>query len=302
MSFSFLRWGKQSGSLLRFLLCALAFCCFTDFARAIDIPNSSPAALVCEYPVGTLEGVVLLVHGLNQNPNTMRQLREVLRSVNYITCQLRLSGHQAETSVPDVSYAQWHSEVLNARSRLSKNHPDLPQIGVGYSLGGALLVDSCDVPSLPCFSKLVLLAPAISLRQRSWIIRALTPLRFFGLSLPSLSPKPYRLRSATPLSFYRATFDTADAVRSSANSTGLRFTSVLLFLTSEDEMVDAEETEQYFQNSKTASLTSVWLKPKPKRSDSFNHLLIDEEVLGQAAWTELRNALVTFLDDHSQSR
>ncbi|MEM7588835.1 MAG: alpha/beta fold hydrolase [Myxococcota bacterium] len=114
-----------------------------------------------------VHAVALLVHGRGQNPDELEDVVETLNSLGIDVLRVHLIGHPQgpETAA---GLGAWLRQLEQAYKQVvqdaSRTKGQLPVFGVGYSLGGALLVrliqQAREEPIL--FSKLVLLAPAIA--------------------------------------------------------------------------------------------------------------------------------------------
>ena len=152
----------------------------TDWNRTFELAPSRPG------------GGALLVHGMTDSPYSMRRLARIFRESGYYALALRMPGHG---TVP-AGLAQARSEDWAAAVRLGVRHVrqrvgrDVPLVLVGYSNGGALVLDyaldALEDPSLARPDRLVLVSPMIGVAAAA----GLSPL----LSL--LSGVPYFERSA----------------------------------------------------------------------------------------------------------
>jgi len=125
-----------------------------------------------------LRGGALLVHGLTDSPYSLRRVGEILRDEGYYVLGLRLPGHGTiPASLAETSWKDWRAAVrLGARHVASHVGAEAPLMLVGYSCGGALVVEYTANALLeddgPVPDSLVLFSPAIGVtplaRMSSW--------------------------------------------------------------------------------------------------------------------------------------
>jgi alpha-beta hydrolase superfamily lysophospholipase len=90
---------------------------------------------------------------------------------------------------------------------MKQRFKDLPVVVVGYSLGGLVATYSLDRNPEFRPDKMVLIAPALSLRllpQLGYLLNIFPPL---SMAIPNLAPPHYRRFAYTPLFWYRNTLD-----------------------------------------------------------------------------------------------
>lgn len=112
--------------------------------------------------------VALLVHGRGQDPDELGDVVGTLNSLGVDVLRVHLIGHpQGPTTTPGLG--AWINQLERAYQQVVQNAGRavggrLPIFGVGYSLGGALLVRLMQqaVAEPILFDKLVLFAPAIA--------------------------------------------------------------------------------------------------------------------------------------------
>jgi alpha-beta hydrolase superfamily lysophospholipase len=233
---------------------------------------------------------------MNHEAATLQPLRSELIRLELAACQLRLSGHTRNSEDNyRVSAELWAAEVNEAVRKFESQYPELPRIGLGYSIGAALLLQQAITHPETGFSKFVLLAPALALGSKSILLEFLTPFRIFDLSLPSAAPKEYRVSDSTPLAMYRAALDTVSTLDDLEAHSILSNIPALIFVSKNDEVVDYEGIHDWIKDRNLDKWQIETLHPNPTLPSSFNHLIIDQQTLGDEEWQRLLKAIEAFL-------
>jgi carboxylesterase len=125
----------------------------------------------------------VLVHGFPGTPNEMRPIAEVLYSYGWTVEALLLPGFGVDiNSLPDRTYSDWLSAVLNALNRHRKHYEKV--VLVGFSMGGAISIQASVSTNI---DHLLLLAPFWKINNIlwtmlpaiKWIIPKFQPFRIF---------------------------------------------------------------------------------------------------------------------------
>ncbi len=242
-------------------------------------------------------GVVILIHGLNNDPNLFLQLANVLAENSYHVALLSLSGHrQDEDFQRSGSKANWLNDVEGACRLAGSKYPELPLYNVSFSLGSTLATHAADKPNAPCqFHKMVFFAPAFVLSGKIQLIRLLLPLKYFGLSIPSKNPKPYRAHDSTPLTAYSALFSLANSVRKISADSPLHKIDTLILLSQEDELISWDKLTQWLKRNSLNRWKLESVKPKASFEGSYEHLIVDEASLGSEEWKRVSEKILDFL-------
>ena len=246
------------------------------------------------------QGVALVLHGLNVNPACFLPLIDELRQrgIGAVLCSLRghgenytpLAGCSSElsrlTAFRQVSYDTWRAEVTAAYEQAAAyaQSAGVPLFLVGYSLGGLLgCAQLVTTPPLT-FARMVLLAPALSLRPYSYLPRFLA--RWPYLLLRSLAPPAYRANPATPVVAYQALYMALHHLQQQANA-ALNIPT-LLFIDPADELVSLRGLQRFICQQQ---LTEWQLQPVHKTTTqagpTAHHLIIDPASVGTASWQHM---------------
>jgi alpha-beta hydrolase superfamily lysophospholipase len=152
-----------------------------------------------------VRGGVLLVHGLTDAPYSVRRIARTFEARGYYALGMRMPGHGTIPSgLVHAEWRDWAAAVrLGVRHVRSRIGPSQPLLLVGYSNGGALVVqyalDALEDRSLPQASGLLLLSPMIGVTpfaRLSWMMSLLAPIPYFEKSawldvLPEYNPFKY---------------------------------------------------------------------------------------------------------------
>jgi esterase/lipase len=257
------------------------------------------------YPA--LQGVALIIHGLNLKPERLRPLVDELRKwgIGAVLCSLRGHGENytpLAAQTPDVarlaafrqvSYAGWCEEI-EAAYRSAAGYAaahDAPVFLVAFSLGALLGCDRLASTSAVIFDRMVLLAPALALRPYSHLpnLLALWP----QLAIRSFSPPYYRANPATPVAAYRAL---STALRNLQDQPRAALDiPTLVFIDPRDELVSATGIRHFIQKKGLSQWRLHPIRKEPTRREAtVHHLIIDAESVGPATW----QLMLTKMEEH----
>ena len=230
--------------------------------------------------------MALVVHGLNTAPAAMLPVVQWLNRQNIAAYLVLLSGHYAGgTPLQNVTASVWQQEVLAgyAAAKKAAGEKAVPLFFVGYSLGGLLGQSVLVLPAhSPPFDRQLLLSPAITLRRRAFLLRAL----FFlppSVGLPSFSPPSYRVSTALPLRLYQVLFGEERKMQQ-ADSSRLNIPTLVL-MDPNDELISYKRLQKWIQKYHLTNYTVVTLDPDlTGRSKRFHHLILDEATMGKKNW------------------
>ena len=245
----------------------------------------------------TPNGVILVIHGMNNNAGMMDPLIKVINDCGIIAARLTLAGHDCIVSTKfDGSLSVWLADVQLAYKNIVERYPNSKVSGLGFSLGGALLVTSIDQYPAINFEKLILLAPALRLR---WYLRMLQPLCFLGrlkYSVPNFVPAAYRTYRFSPVTNYASTSDAVRAVTRLSNPDRFSETKVLLAMSLKDNLLHLRGMPRWLRLNRLASWELVTLNAQPEIAKTLNHLVVDQQTLGASEWQRLTNIIRQFLE------
>ena len=251
-----------------------------------------------------LNGVALVIHGLNLRPERMKPIITGLNQAGIDVLNLSLHGHgsnyvpkrhidideQRLESFRTVTYEMWSSEVYRAYGQIRKkaDRKQVPVFLVGYSLGGLLgcdlLVSHPDV----FFDRMILFAPALNVTIESYLLKALAP--FPALVIDSLSPKSYRSNDGTPMAAYKAVFETISHFET--NISMKLNVPTIIFIDEKDEFVSCSRLKEMIaQNKLDQWQVQVIQKDYDVNNRTTHHQMIDKDSVGRNTWKHIVNAM-----------
>lgn len=243
--------------------------------------------------VPAAKAVVVLVHGLNLKPAKMNALADFLRASGADVLPVTLSGHGGGMEeFKKVTRGIWIQEMRDAFERAERRAKEnnAPVYFVGYSLGALAGLDALNAAAdreIRC-GKMVLLAPAISIRDRSYLLKLLGS--FPALVIPSLSPADYRAHGGTPMAAYKALFQSVASLEKEGMA---RFNvPTLVLVDPEDELVSAEGILKIMGQFRL----DQWRMMEVSNAGSplkkkYHHLIVDENALGADQWRQMQAAI-----------
>lgn len=254
--------------------------------------SPKPDQTATEWLDATLEpakGVVLLVHGLNNNPKNMLPLAGELRQAGYHTLILGLSGHRGEGWAPIDYAAVWKDEAKHAIETAKARFPELPLFVSGYSLGATVLLNVMSESDGAGIERAVMFAPAVRPAFFSRLLRIALPLRHLRLKLPTMVPKQWRANNWTPVGAYYALAELALKL----DATKLRGIPMCFILDPDDELVSYEGTLEWLKENK---LSNIEVRTSsPETTKERNHIIFAPEARGEASWRKMIEGMLSCL-------
>lgn len=260
-------------------------------------------------PNTKLNGVALVIHGLNGRPDKMEAIIEKL-NVHGIDClNLSLRGHGNNFSPINnteneaarmaafkfVSYPLWKTEAYLAFQLVKKRSRLLgaPLFFIGFSMGGLLGVDLLASNPNVSFDKMVLFAPAIAMFKRNYLIKFLAP--FPKLVVPSAGHQAYLANDGTPIAAYNAMFEMHAHFEANMDSIKINVPTVI-FIDEEDELVSFSSLQKMVQNQ---NLDQWRIHPVKKDEATtevkMHHLIIDAASVGNKMWQKIVDVTIKHL-------
>jgi len=255
-----------------------------------------------------INGVALVVHGLNLRPSKMESVIKLLTNSGIDVLNLSLRGHgqnyfhekDGDTrnarmkAFKTVSYKLWMDEAHRAYGQARKRSDEkiAPLFLVGFSLGGLigadLLISHGDVR----FDRMVLLAPALNIHGIHYAAKLLSP--FPGLVLPSFTSTSYLANNGTPMAAYNALFET---LRHFNQHVGPKLNvPTILFIDPEDELVSYRKLKQRVEKESLDRWQFRLLeKGKTGVQEKMHHLIIDEPSVGTDTWNQIKSVMIEHL-------
>jgi alpha-beta hydrolase superfamily lysophospholipase len=253
-------------------------------------------------------GVALVIHGLNCRPHKMESIIAELTTCGIECLNLSLRGHGENyiffentdsagarmEAFKSVSYPLWKSEAYQAYELVKKkgNLYGTPVFFVGFSMGGLLGVDLFASNSNVNFDKMVLLAPALTMRQRNNLLKIFSP--FPRLVIPSLAHASYLANRGTPMAAYNALFEMVDHLENNLN---LKINvPTVVFVDKQDELISFPGLQEMVRHQKLDQWKIVPVKKDRRTTEiKMHHLIIDQASLGQQMWKEIVESTILHL-------
>lgn len=238
------------------------------------------------------EHATLFIHGLNNTPAVFNDLVDSDSFENHPAFFLTLSGHGVDKGKP--LPGTWIAELQCA---LNKIHTECPRTEisiVAYSLGGLVTLGHLKYSENIRYSKILLIAPPISLRMSEVPLRLILPLKVFGAALPSLAPEAIRAHTSTPLGFYSSLLELKDDLVISFPEEKADSLSICVALAENDMLVDDSGVRRwlYQNNFKRLKLISLSADQAP-----YGHLLLEKESYLPLEWKNVTAAFYQCLSE-----
>ncbi|MEX2334676.1 MAG: alpha/beta fold hydrolase [Pseudohongiella sp.] len=309
----------RSAAALLFAFVMTACASYPGDLTRDSLPGSQRLALNSEVPGLSWRqhedpaAVVMLVHGLNLDPAAMQDIQQLLFNADMDVLSLSLTGHAEALSddarvlqFHEASFEDWQFDISRAVQAAALRATTLgrPLYLVGFSLGGLLSADyllqmasgSDDVATINV-DRMVLLAPAISLKWSSYL---LYPLQIFpDMYLPSVAPTIYRANDYAPVSAYLALYEGVNrfnelAAEQAVNRQALNIPA-LVFMHPRDELVSANGVRDFISEHQLSQWQLVEVEKSEGAGDVLDHLIIGPHSLGSDAWQLMSAQIAEFL-------
>jgi alpha-beta hydrolase superfamily lysophospholipase len=255
-----------------------------------------------------LNGVALVIHGLNGRPDKMESIIAAMTAAGIDCLNLSLRGHGENYSrlsdtdseearmraFKSASYRLWRTETYQAYLEVKKrsNRYGTCLFFVGFSMGGLFGVDLFTSNTYITFDKMVLLAPALKMHNRNYLLKTMSP--FPGLVVPSFGPRAYRANKGTPMAAYNALFEASGHFEE--NLDPKINVPTVVFIDAQDELISFSGLQEMITNQKL----DQW-KIHPVKKDKtateieMHHIIIDEPSVGKHMWKEIEDTTIAHL-------
>ena len=246
---------------------------------------------------GPTKAVSLVIHGLNAKPSRMDQIVDELNKQQVDVLRVALPGHRKNLQeMRDVTTEQWLGSALQAHCIAQKQAvtKSVPLYFVGFSLGGAIISRLISDPHIKPpveYKKMLLFAPAITPRTRSYFIKIF---RIFGSSfiIDSWSPKAYQAQRGTSVAAYNALFDIVEQTQVSSNTHKLNVPT-LVIMSPDDELVSYSDLREFVKERELNQWQIMTVNNKESKLEGkYSHLVIDEEAVGLREWKRISQAFL----------
>ena len=254
-----------------------------------------------------LNGVALVIHGLNSRPDKMESIIARMNDVGIDCLNLSLRGHGENYSdlshtesadarmetFKSVTYPLWKTEAYQAYQRVERISKlyTTPLFFVGFSMGGLLGVDLLASHPGVQFDKMVLFAPAIKMHKRNSLLKILSP--FPRIVIPSIADKSYLTNDGTSIAAYNALFEMYAHLENNLDPKKINMPTVV-FIDKHDELISFSGLQNMIQDQNL----DQWKihpvkKDKTETKIKMHHLIIDKASVGNYMWQEIVNVTIT---------
>ena len=246
------------------------------------------------------KAIALVCHGLNLKPLKMSSITDLLNSQGVKTYLVSLTGHRGnQDEMRDVSSGKWLKDLHGAYLLAKKKAEELkvPFYFVGYSLGGVLneMMMETQVLGEIKYDKVILFAPAISLRSYTYLI-LLTKALGNRTILPSIPVGDYRANKGTSVAAYDALFTYIGTLDSKEQYKNLNVPT-LVFIDPKDELVSHSGLRNLIKSHNLSQWKLVTLNKSglAKKGRKTYHIIIDKQSLGEDTWNKVKKTISDFL-------
>ncbi len=245
--------------------------------------------------------VVLVTHGFNLDPRVMEQMAAVLQESGLEVLTHSLTGHDMTLTQTErvarfgrVDFTTWQRDMDEAAAVAVARARDLnkPLYLVGFSLGGLLSADLINRRTDIDIERAVLLAPALSLRWTSWLLRPLGVLPNF--LLPNAGPERYQANEYVPVSAYDALYNGVERFRQQVDPRRLNIPALVL-IHPLDELVSDSGLADFIDRQGLDQWRFERVEKSEGAADVLNHLIVDSNAMGEEAWQSIIQRIRQFL-------
>ena len=256
-----------------------------------------------------LNGVALVVHGLNGRPDKMESIIAEMTAAGIDCLNLSLRGHGENYFHPDntdsaearletfksVSYRLWRTEIYQAyqQVKIKSDRYKTCVFFVGFSMGGLLGVDLFTSNPYVKFDKMVLFAPALKMHNRNYLLKTISS--FPELVVPSFAPEAYLANKGTPMAAYNALFEASKHFEK--NMDRKINVPTAIFIDKQDELISFSGLKAMILKQKLDQwkLHPV-IKDRTATETEMHHIIIDAASVGKQMWQEMVDTTITHLN------
>ena len=241
------------------------------------------------------KGVVLSIHGLNNDPRSMFDLVHHFNQLGYDVLNAALYGHRGSLREMKITnYPLLHEHARLHLCELIEHAEGDPIIFLGYSTGavlqGNLLYEFPELVEQQL--KIIWIAPAVQLR---WLSHFLTGVVSGQLVIPSFNIRSYRANYGTSLNAYSALNYGRKKINQHFTDNPHLIPPTLIIMNPKDEFVSWPLSQELFSSHPQIQLASISNRDSTLRGRT-HHLIIDRASLGEASWQHLTHLMQEFLD------
>ncbi len=234
----------------------------------------------------------LLVHGLNNRPQVLLDIANLLETISLPMVMVSLTGHQNDfEKLNAITKESWSEDVMEGYQLIKKSFDKIYLIG--FSLGGSIGLDI--ISKRTRFDKMILLAPAIAPRIPVKLLQYISPI-LPSLPLYSLAPENYIANKYLPLKAYEVLLDIFKSVHKKQFAHAN--VPTLLIADPKDETMSLSDIRKLMVRFKLSNWKILLLNSDDVVSKvRFHHLIIDREAMGLENWDEFKRMITAHLRD-----
>ncbi len=250
-----------------------------------------------------IKGLVLICHGLNVNPDTMRFPSLIPKDKGLLVITPAYTGHrsflerknnirekeltQTEGLLDEHRACYEYARKIASDEAKKRSLPDLPIYLLGYSMGATIsLADYCQHSSDRKYSGVLLLAPAIKVKMFVSLFLAITkyismlPIIGKRLAIPSANLRDYRVSASTNLVQYKALAKLIEKLKPTELK---RLENVVEVGIQGDELISQRRIKSFLKN---CSHWDMVQEVKVAGKGAY-HLVADETTAGKSLWNKI---------------
>lgn len=247
-----------------------------------------------------IKTVVVVVHGLNLNPERMDDWTKFLSDRGALVLRLALHGHRGNIDeMRTVHVDAWRQQIdkaLNAARQLGQKHR-APVAYLGYSLGGLLGVDwlARQQNGSWLFHRMVLLAPAIATPWYSHLAEKMLTRLDGSWVFPTPNIPEFRANWGSSINAYRALFALKSFVEAQAYHNAN--VDTLVMLDRNDELIPFNEIKGIIGKHQLSKWKLEAINNDfAKQNHGFRHLIANQNSVGPGVWQELSQKIAAHLN------
>ncbi len=246
--------------------------------------------------------VVVVTHGLNLNPDAMNDIEVTLHEAGMDVLALSLTGHEnsleddirlARFRQADFQVWQQDMDLAVAQAALRAADQQVPLYLLGFSMGGLLSADHVNRHPDSTVERLVLLAPALSLRWTSYLLMPLSVLPNFFL--PSVAPDAYRANNYAPVSAYESLYSGLGRFSEQVEPSRINIPT-LVMIDQSDELISPDGVQSFIAEFGLDNWRYTLINKSEGAAPVLSHLIVSRHALGDEAWSEVADTVLAFLN------
>lgn len=234
----------------------------------------------------------LLVHGLNNKPEVMQDIANLLEELSIPSVIISLTGHHNDfEKLRAIHKNVWRDDVLEGYKFIKKSCNKV--FLIGFSLGASIGLDI--VSEQIKFDRMVLIAPAIAPRVPVKFLEYISPI-LPSLPIYSMAPENYIANKYLPLKSYKVLLSIYKSLHKKKFS--LVNIPTIVIVDPKDETMSLEDIKSLMINYGLSEWRLLLLNSANAVSKvRFHHLIIDKDAMGFDNWEVFTKQISAFLNE-----